>query len=302
MVRDIYEQTRDIGRLKASLPLIIEEYDFWMRQRPSPTGLNRFLHGMPESEFGWKFRQIAGRIPALAAIDNEDDRRAAVHHHLAEGESGWDYTSRFEHRCVDFDPVCLNSMLFLYETLLGDFLCATGDDDAGPWRERAEKRKRLMNKLCWFEAAGVFTDYDRVNNRRSSVLSAAVFFPLFAGLADQSQAQRTAAAAAARLEQPWGLSATERVDSACPYQWDFPNAWPPLQHIAVQGLRNYGLDDDAARLARKYIEATDKIFAATGNLWEKYNAVTGDVDVASEYPMPPLLGWSAGVYLWAKRR
>ena len=37
-------------------------------------------------------------------------------------------------------------------------------------------------------------------------------------------------------------------------------------------------------------------FAATGKLWEKYDGNTGKV-VNAEYNAPPMLGWTAGVYL-----
>lgn len=39
------------------------------------------------------------------------------HIHLtAEYESGWDMTSRFDERCLDFLPIDLNSLLFKYES------------------------------------------------------------------------------------------------------------------------------------------------------------------------------------------
>jgi alpha,alpha-trehalase len=34
-------------------------------------------------------------------------------------------------------------------------------------------------------------------------------------------------------------------------------------------------------------------------LWEKYNAVTGTTDVVNEYKMPPMMGWTAGVFVFA---
>ena len=70
--------------------------------------------------------------------------------------------------------------------------------------------------------------------------------------------------------------------------------------MAVKAADNLGLKEVAARLTEKYLSATDKIFALTKRLWEKYNAVTGDMGVASEYGTPEMLGWSAGVYVALK--
>ena len=58
---------------------------------------------------------------------------------------------------------------------------------------------------------------------------------------------------------------------------------------------------DAYRLARTYVDGQNRIFAQTHNLWEKYNVVEGSTRVISEgeYDMPPMMGWTAGVYLYA---
>ena len=39
------------------------------------------------------------------------------------------------------------------------------------------------------------------------------------------------------------------------------------------------------------------VASASGNLWEKYNVVTGEVSTAKKYDTPAMMGWSAGVYL-----
>ena len=36
-------------------------------------------------------------------------------HDLAEAESGWDYTPRFNHKALNYLPVDLNSLLYKYE-------------------------------------------------------------------------------------------------------------------------------------------------------------------------------------------
>ena len=70
--------------------------------------------------------------------------------------------------------------------------------------------------------------------------------------------------------------------------------------IVVKGLLNYGLREDALRIARKYTETVERVFAQNGNLWEKYNVEDGSINTSNEYEMPPMLGWTAGVYLYLK--
>lgn len=62
------------------------------------------------------------------------------------------------------------------------------------------------------------------------------------------------------------------------------------------GLKRIGLFDDAKRVAEKYVLTVEKVFEKTGRLWEKYDAVTGEVAVTCEYETPPMMGWTAGVY------
>ena len=68
----------------------------------------------------------------------------------------------------------------------------------------------------------------------------------------------------------------------------------------IQGLDRYGYRTEAARIAQKYITLVAKVFSETEKLWEKYNVVTGEVSVTQEYKTPPMMGWSAGVYLYCE--
>ena len=66
--------------------------------------------------------------------------------------------------------------------------------------------------------------------------------------------------------------------------------------MTVSGLRRYGYKDDARRIAGKFLSLADALFAKTGKLWEKTDAERGAV-ASGEYDAPPMIGWSAGVYL-----
>jgi alpha,alpha-trehalase len=139
-------------------------------------------------------------------------------------------------------------------------------------------------------------DRDTVTGMFGEDFSVASLYPMFVGMADEDQAAETFKKLHL-LEHPHGICPCEAHDKSGNYQWDSPNLWPCLQWIAYKALKNYGYNGDALRIAQKYVSVVEINEAKTGQLWEKYNADSGFCDVINEYPMPPMLGWSAGVYL-----
>ena len=71
-----------------------------------------------------------------------------------------------------------------------------------------------------------------------------------------------------RFQAPGGLLTSTRVTG---HQWDAPFGWAPLQMITVGGLRRYGYDEDADRIARKFIGVVIKEFEEHGVILEKYD-------------------------------
>ncbi len=55
-------------------------------------------------------------------------------------------------------------------------------------------------------------------------------------------------------------------------QWDFPNGWSPLNHMIIEGLRkseNSDMQDQAFRLAQKWVLGNYRVFNATKHMYEK---------------------------------
>ena len=74
---------------------------------------------------------------------------------------------------------------------------------------------------------------------------------------------------------------------------------PIYNYLAIEGLRNYGYEEDAKRIATKYVNMLSDNFSKTNNLWEKYNVADGSINVTNEYGLPTLMGWTAGVFVYA---
>lgn len=303
IVEKIYQRTHNKPWLTEAYAVLEKEYSFWMTFRSGPHKLNHYgWLGYPKDieKFYWVIKDRLTDIP----LDPTEKMHFQAHA-LAEIESGWDFTPRFDRRCADFYAIDLNSLLFIHETNAAFFSDQLGNQSSATWRKRALQRRVLINRLCWDDQSGFYYDYDMVNNQRSGRETAAAFFTLWAGIPSIEQASQMVMKLP-QLEYEYGLVAcrpdtTEqgKADGSQIYQWTFPNAWPPLQFAAIAGLSRYGFLDEAKRLAGKYVMCVTQNFIKTGNLWEKYNAITGSVDVPGDDPMPPMLGWTAGTYLYA---
>ena len=94
------------------------------------------------------------------------------------------------------------------------------------------------------------------------------------------------------LLAPNGLRTTT-VDTG--QQWDKPNGWAPLQWIAVEGLRRYGRDDLARKIALRFVATADREYRASGRLLEKYDVEESKAGGGGEYPTQDGFGWTNGV-------
>ncbi len=296
MVRDIYDITKDQEWLEEAYRTLKKEYDFWMTQRITHIGLNRHFHNATDWELKQFYSLVHDRIKLTASY--EEEKISTGSQFLSEGETGWDFTPRFNGRGADFIPVDLNSNLLIYEKNFAYFSSILGNDEECLWTELAAKRVELMNHYCWNEEAGLFMDYDYVKGNYSNVASLASYHPLWAGAATYEQAEKTLDNLE-RFEYNYGLASCELGPRTTMFQWDYPNGWPPLHFIVINALMNYGFTKDAKRIAQKYVTTVTRNFMSTGDLWEKYNVVEGTTNVADEYEMPKMMGWTAGVFIYA---
>jgi len=85
-------------------------------------------------------------------------------------------------------------------------------------------------------------------------------------------------------------------------QWDFPNGWPPTNHMIIEGLRkseNPEVQEQAFQLAKKWVLSNFKVYQATNKMWEKYD-VSGDSPMpgsGGEYKVQDGFGWTNGAVL-----
>ncbi len=224
-------------------------------------------------------------------------------HDLAESESGWDMTPRFDRHALNFLPVDLNALLYKYET---DFARAArifnDERTAAYWDDVASQRKIHMDKLMWDRLRGLYYDYNYVKQKRGPTSSLATYYPMWAGMVDEKQAA-SLVKGLHRFEHKGGLSTTDALPlgqfvlGSMPTQWAYPNGWAPLHFIVVGGLERYGYNKEAREIAMKWLKTNCHWFHAQHLFLEKYNVVSPEKPpLKGVYPSQTGFGWTNAVF------
>ena len=245
-------------------------------------------------------------------------RREALYRNVrATGESGWDFSSRWMRdprdlrtlETTDLIPVDLNSLLYHAERLIAAlraFRGQSGDAEvAKRFAAAAEDRRRALVAAAYDPAGGFFYDVrwrtgeprsasergERVTDRPTLAAAA----PLYFGLATPEQGR----AVAARLERDFlkpGGFVTSLITSG--QQWDAPNGWPPLEWLAIEGVRRYGRADLADAARARWLALNRRTYRSTGRMMEKYDVVDSHRPAGGgEYATQDGFGWTNGVAL-----
>jgi len=303
MILGVYDRTRDRAWLRSTLPAIDRYYRFWTTPPHliESIGLSRYydLGDGPAPEVVSDERDAQGRthydrVREYYRTHQVDDYDVSQYYDRAADtltarfykgdrsmrESGFDPSNRFgpfSASIVDYAPVCLNVLLYRMEQDAGRISTILGDAPAAAeWQARALERRRLIDRYLWDPGAGLYFDYNATTGRRRPYEFATTFYPLWAGLASPQQARRVVGNLG-RFEAPGGiLTSTQTTGS----QWDAPFGWAPLQLIAVDGLRRYGFQTDADRIARKFVSLVVDDFTARGTIVEKYDVQRRSSDLA----------------------
>jgi alpha,alpha-trehalase len=287
-VLEVYHRTHDKEWLAKAVPLLEKEYASWRDTGPyghqTANGLSRYASDIgrpcPEVEHGY--------------YDNLPKDPDFYRNDRAERESGWDMTDRFGYRCMDYNPVDLNCLM----VQSAKDIAAVHRELEGPqsaavakWEGEADHLASEIRSKMWDDEKGMFYDYDHVNGRRSDYASLATFMPLFTGVASPEQARRVRDNLKL-FEHEGGLAVSARVSGK---QWDAPYGWAPLQMIAVEGLRRYGFEGDARRVASRFLHCVAGVFEQRGQVLEKYDVVKMSGDAEVGYGNQEGFGWTNAV-------
>ncbi len=297
------------------LPYLLSEYRYWMKGKdalqeldeaaaskrvvrmPDGTMLNRYYDDKktprPES--------LREDVETASESGKKDSGKVYLDLRAA-AESGWDFSSRWFREpseigtihTTDIVPVDLNCLMYHLEMTIAEIYQIIFQPLlARKYKRRAEARKAAITKYMWDEKAGFFVDYDFRTDNTTPRLTLAGVFPLFTGIATRDQATKVAAKLDKDFLKRGGL-VTTLVETG--QQWDSPNGWAPLQWVAIQGLREYGLHELADRVKRAWVDTCLGVYKERQKMVEKYNVIdVGKLSEGGEYMLQDGFGWTNGV-------
>lgn len=313
MMLDLLAKDEGDGVFTKYQPELIKEYSFWMNgaDKVKPGEAYRMVVRMKDGELlnrywddsdlpreeSYKKDVEAGKLTKQKLSDFYRNIRAAA-------ESGWDFSTRWMDTTGKLEtiqttfivPVDLNCLLYHLELSIAKSYHLQGN--GLKYREYTTKallRKKAILKYSWNEQVGWFMDYNWKTRQQTPHQTLAGTFPLEFRMADAKQAAKVASALKNKFLQSGGLVTTFKRSGQ---QWDSPNAWAPLQYMAIDGLNKYNYSGLARSVAETWISTNIRVFNSTGKLMEKYNVLDTDVKAGGgEYPLQDGFGWTNGVLL-----
>ncbi len=309
MVKDLYGVIQDKVWLKGAYETLKKEYAFWQTKRVLSNGLNGYnvpplINEELDENVNYFLRRVISEplgeenfVPKYPTVDKltEEEKVRLIKADWSFCESGWDLNSRFMDEGYNYAAIDLNSLLYDLEENMRAFCVILENGEEEIWEERKAERLAKLQAL-WSEEDGLFMDWNVEKKKFSLYKSLASVYPMYAKLATKAQAEKTVRFIES-VEVEYGFAAGENK-TLWRMQWDYPKVWGPLQVVLYDALKNYGYDAVANRVAEKYLALVEKQFAETGELWEKYDGVTGGHPKSACV----MTGWTAGAYVYFDKK
>jgi len=235
-------------------------------------------------------------------------------------ESGWDFSTRWAGNAYSTEneflpqlqtrnivPVDLNSILAKTESILSEFYQKIGNTTASAeFATFYENRVNAIENILWNENDGTYYDYSILSNSHVKRYYASNVNPLWTkcfpksvNVSEREEKLHQYLKNEGVLDFPGGIP-TSKEESG--QQWDFPNAWPPLVDMIIEGLATSEselLQTEAHTQAQKWLKSNYKAYNKAGAMFEKFDVTRSDGVAGSggEYDVQEGFGWTNGVVL-----
>ena len=167
-------------------------------------------------------------------------------------------------------------------------------DSAAVERYTSEHRTLVeqINTIMWDEQEGFYWDVDSAG-MHSKAKTVAAFWAMLAEVASPPQVARLVE----HLKDPATFWRMHPFPTLAADHWLYkPHGdywlgavWAPTNYMIVKGLRQCGHGDLAREATLRHLAAIDRVYQATGTVWENYRA---DEDAPGIPARPDFVGWT----------
>ncbi|XP_067216619.1 trehalase isoform X2 [Linepithema humile] len=318
MVATYYEFTKDREFLKKNIATLESEFKYWHNKKTMNVTKNGKTYKLaryvtnsqgPRPESYKEDYQLAQQLPNQEQGALYNDLKAAA-------ESGWDFSYRW---CIrtnndanlslvnastsNIIPVDLNAIIQRNAKLLARFYGILANTKKVRYYTKiAQEYQTAIDNILWNKDEGIWLDYDTKNKQSRNKFYPTNLTPLYTFSYDPIKKIGYAQKAVSYLKKNKIDTFYGGTPSSVNYtgeQWDFPNAWPPLQSFLIVGLRNTKVKEAvefATELAGRWLRSNYIGYEEYGTMFEKYNAIhPGERGGGGEYNVQEGFGWTNGI-------
>ncbi|ROT69953.1 putative trehalase isoform X1 [Penaeus vannamei] len=305
---------------------LVEEFEFWENERSVEVqgrSGRSYKVAQYRAEVGEPRPESYREDYELAHTLKSDEAKEQLYVELKSGaESGWDYSTRWiinnntnkgtlqDLKVTSIAPVDLNSLLCSNALTLAQFYRKLGNYTLErKFSNLADEKNTTMAELFWDSTDGTWYDVDINTQQKRRYFYLSNIHPIWSGCYGQEDSRaHTIDQVISYLKKIKVLNhvggvPTSLVESG--QQWDFPNAWAPLQHLVIMGLYNarsihHEAENLSLSLAEKWIRTNWQGYQQSkpNAMFEKYNvSIIGLPGGGGEYDVQLGFGWTNGVAL-----
>lgn len=290
MIKAYVEATKDTEFMIRALPILEREFYFFLNNHMvNVAGFALATYGFkspgPRPESYLEDFVLAQHLPT------DSDREEMYAELKAGAESGMDFTSRWfikdgsnkgnltDTKCRSIVPVELNAILYWNAKIIAEYYAIDNNvKKAAEFESKAQELYTAIQAVLWNEEVGSWLDYDLINSKPRNYFVPTNLAPLWTGCFNANDKTHLSRKILKYINEtgidmfPGGVPNTLLQSGE---QWDYPNVWPPMQYILVEGLRH--LNDEAAdevahSWALRWVRSNFIAYKETRAMYEKVRA------------------------------
>nr|ANC68249.1 membrane-bound trehalase [Cnaphalocrocis medinalis] len=320
MMKLLMDDSDDIQFLRDNIETLDKEFKFWISNHTVTVHLEAHSYNLTrfiDQSRGPRPESYKEDVDSAQHCDTIDKKEELYAELKSAAESGWDFSSRWfilngtnkgnltNLKTRSIVPVDLNAFMCGNALLMSQFYDKLGNQaKADEYRRVHASYMEAIEKVLWHEDVGIWLDYSLESERRRDYFYPSNIVPLWTGCYDQSRKDYFVSRVINYLDKvkvdifEGGIPSTFEHTGE---QWDYPNAWPPLQYMLIMGLADTGVPEAeryAREIAAKWVRSNYHVWRQKDAMLEKYDAtIFGGIGGGGEYVLQTGFGWTNGVIM-----